>query len=383
MKTYIVDGNLITSDQKIKVMNVVIENGKIIEITDSAIKPEKDSLQINAKDNYVCPGFIDIHFHGAMGKDTMDGEMASLQVSSNYCAEHGVTSFYPTTWAASPDDILSAINNVKENQNKLNGAQALGMHIEGPYINVNYRGAQLQSMIRNPVDEEYHQWFDSGLVKLITCAPEIPGGMEFIKEAVSEDIRISIGHSGANYEQVIEAANNGASQATHLFNGMQALHHREPGTVGGLLEDDRITTQIICDGEHLHPAIIKIVIKAKSVSKVILITDSIRGAGLADGYFDHKGQKFTVRNGIARTPEGGLSGSTLTMDTAVRNVMLFTGKSIEQIIPMVTTTPAVNMGISNKKGFLKAGYDADLVLLNNHFLVEKTIVNGRMVFSRN
>lgn len=181
------------------------------------------------------------------------------------------------------------------------------MHIEGPYINVKYRGAQLQSMIRKPQPEEFKQWFDSGIVKLITCAPEIPGGIEFIKEAVSRDIRISIGHSGATYDQVIEAANNGASQATHLFNGMQGLHHREPGTVGGVLADDRIYAQVISDGVHLHPGVVKIIVQTKSVDKVILITDSIRGAGLSDGDYNQNGQEFSVKEGIARTPEGGLS----------------------------------------------------------------------------
>jgi N-acetylglucosamine-6-phosphate deacetylase len=362
-------------------MNVVIENGKITQISDSPLKPEKGRVQINAKDNYLCPGFIDIHFHGALGKDTMDGEGHSLQVLSNYCAEHGVTTFYPTTWSASTEDIIAAINNVKNNRSALTGAQVPGVHIEGPYINADFRGAQLQSMIRNPTKEEYYQWFESGIVKLITCAPEIAGGMEFIKEATKNGIRISIGHSGATYDQVIEAANCGASQATHLFNGMQGIHHREPGTVGGLLADERIFIQIICDGVHLHPAIVKIIIKAKSASNVILISDSICGAGLPDGDYNQKGQEFYVKDGVARTPEGSLSGSTLALDAAIRNVMTFTGKSIEVIMPMVTSIPAKEMGISQTKGFIKEGYDADLVLLNKQFLVEKTIVDGKVVFS--
>jgi N-acetylglucosamine-6-phosphate deacetylase len=383
MKTYILNANLITQNQIIKGQNVVIENGKIIEINSSLLKTESGSVQIQAKDSFLCPGFIDIHFHGALGKDTMDADIASLQVLSNYCAEHGVTSFYPTTWAARPADIMLAINNVKANQKKLTGAQALGMHIEGPYLNMNFKGAQLQSMIRNPIKKEYREWFDSGVVKLITCAPEITGGMAFIQEAVKQGVRISIGHSGATYEQVIEAADRGASQATHLFNGMHGLHHRDPGTVGGLLDDGRITAQIICDGVHLHPAIVRFTLKTKAASKVILITDSIRGAGLADGYYEHKGQKITVRNGIALTPEGGLSGSTLSMDTAIRNAMKFTGKSISEIIAMATCTPAASMGISNMKGFLQAGYDADLVLLNEQWLVEKTIINGKIIYARN
>ncbi len=382
MKTYILNAILITPHSRTDGMNVIIENGKIINITGTDVRPEQDSVQIDATGLFLCPGLIDIHFHGAMGKDTMDGDLKSLQVLSNYCAEHGVTSFYPTTWAALPEDILLTINNVKENAVHLQGAQVLGVHIEGPYINVKHRGAQFLSMIHNPKSEEYLQWFDSGVVKLITCAPEIPGCIEFIDEATKKDIRISIGHSGATFNQVIEAANHGATQATHLFNGMQGLHHREPGTVGGILADDRIIPQVISDGVHLHPGVVKIAINAKSVDKVILITDSISGAGLPDGDYENKGQKFSVREGIAHTPEGGLSGSTLTLDIAVLNSMKFTGKSLEEIIPMVTSVPAEAMGLS-KKGKLKEGYDADLVLLNQEYQVKKTLVNGKIVFERN
>jgi N-acetylglucosamine-6-phosphate deacetylase len=382
MKTYVLNATLINPMSRTAGVNVIIDDGRILEITTTAIRPEKGSVQIDATCLYLCPGLIDIHFHGAVGKDTMDGDLQSLQILSNYCAEHGVTSFYPTTWAASPDDILLAINNVRENKANLGGAQAMGVHIEGPYINVKHRGAQLQSMIRNPIKEEFLQWFDSGVVKLITCAPEIPGGMDFVEEAISRDIRISIGHSGATYDQVIEAANLGATQATHLFNGMQGLNHREPATVGGLLADERIYPQVICDGVHVHQAVVKIIINAKAVSKVILITDSIRGAGLPDGDYDHKGQKFTVKDSIARTPEGGLSGSTLSLDAAVRNAMRFTEKSIEEIIPMVTSVPAQAMGISRKKGNIEQGYDADLVLVNQAFHVQKTLVNGKIVYER-
>ena len=382
MKAYISNAVLVTPHVKKNGVTVVIENEKIIEITSAPLRGERGSLLIDAAGLILCPGLIDIHFHGAMGKDTMDANLQSLQLLSSYCAEHGVTTFYPTTWAAVPEDIMLAINNVKENQCNVTGARVLGVHIEGPFIDLKYRGAQLQSMIRNPQAEEFQKWFDSGVVKLITCAPEIPGGMEFIEEAVRKGIRISVGHSGATYDQVIEAADHGATQATHLFNGMQGLHHREPGTVGGVLADERIYPQVISDGVHLHPGIVKVVINAKSVDKVILITDSIRGAGLPDGDYENKGQKFSVRAGIARTPEGGLSGSTLTMDAALRNAMKFTGKPLEEVLSMATSVPAQAMGISANKGNVVVGGDADLVLLNQELYVEKTLVGGNIVYER-
>jgi N-acetylglucosamine-6-phosphate deacetylase len=382
MKTYFSHVDLVSENHLLPGKTVVCENRKIIEVSDSKLRVEKGSIEIEGVGNYLCPGFIDIHFHGAMGVDTMDGKLESLQVMSDYCAKHGVTTFYPTTLAASPDDIMRAIKNVQNSLEKLTGARPEGVHIESPYINSDYKGAQLASAIRNPVKKEYQQWFDTRMVKLITCAPEIPGGMEFIKEAVKNNIRISIGHSGATYEEVIKAAESGATQATHLFNGMLGLHHREPGTVGGILADNRISAQIICDGVHLHPAVVKLIVIAKSTSKVILITDSISGAGLPDGEYSENGFIFTVKDGVARTPEGNLSGSTLSLDEAVRNTIKFTGKPIEEVIPMVTSSPATEMGIATTRGKIKVGYDADLVLVNKQLIVEKTIVNGRVVYSR-
>jgi N-acetylglucosamine-6-phosphate deacetylase len=329
---------------------------------------------------YVAPGLIDIHFHGALGKDVMDADPQSLLVMAQFCLEHGVTSFYPTTWSATPNDIFAAIGIVKEYQHLTSGAQIPGIHIEGPYINLEYRGAQLSSMIRTPDKQEFQRWFDSGIVKLITCAPEIPGGFDFIRDAVANDIRISIGHTHAKYEEVVKAADLGAAQATHLFNGMHALHHREPGVVGGVLTDKRIIPQLICDGVHLHPAVIDLVVNTKTPSRVILITDSIRGTGLPDGAYDNKGQKFVVVDGVARTPEGGLSGSTLSLDQAVRNTMKFTHRPITEILPMATSIPAAAMGLEGRKGIIKAGADADLVFLNRDFLVERAFVQGKCLY---
>jgi N-acetylglucosamine-6-phosphate deacetylase len=343
---------------------------------------DNSDVVLDAHGLFIVPGFIDLHFHGAMGKDAMDADGTSLQVMSDFCAAHGVTSFYPTTWSASQSDILDAIICVKENKNKVHGAQILGVHVEGPYVDLKYRGAQSTGMIRIPDKSEYLPWFESGVVKIITCAPEVAGCIEFITEAINNDVRISIGHSQADYDQVISAANLGVTQATHIFNGMVGLHHRDPGTVGGIFDDDRILAQVICDGVHLHPAIVRLILKAKTNSKIILITDSIRGAGLPDGDYENKGQKFSVRNAIARTPEGGLSGSTLTMDQALRNFLNFTNCRLEDALSMVTLVPAIEMGISDRKGKIVVGGDADIVLLNNNLFVEKTIVNGQIVYSK-
>ncbi|MBA7581853.1 N-acetylgalactosamine-6-phosphate deacetylase [subsurface metagenome] len=228
---------------------------------------------------------------------------------------------------------------------------------------------------------EYRKWLDSGIVRLVTVAPENPGALEFIDKAVNQGVKFSIGHSGASYDQVVEAADHGLNQATHLFNGMLGLHHRAPGTAGGVLMDERIYAQIIADGVHVHTAMIKLSVRAKGISKIILITDSIRGAGLPDGYYDKHGQQFTVKDGIARTPMGGLSGSTLTLDEAIKNMIKFTSMPLNDVLPMATSVPAEAMGWQEQRGVLKPGADADVVVLNEDFNVEKTFVLGNEVYS--
>ena len=382
MRTVIENGVIITAGRRIENSIIIIDNGKITDISSKHNGDKYEGIVLNAAGMFILPGFIDIHFHGAKGKDIMDAELTSLQIMSDYCASHGVTSYYPTTWSAPQDDILDALMCVKENQNKIRGAKIQGVHIEGPYVDHKYRGAQLPSLIRNPEKTEYRTWFETGVVKIVTCAPEIDGCQQFIGEAVKNGVRISIGHSQANYDQVIATSNLGATQATHLFNGMAGLHHREPGTVGGILDDPRILVEVICDGVHLHPAIIRLIRAVKSSSKIVLITDSIRGAGLPDGDYDHKGQKFSVRDGIARTPEGGLSGSTLTLDQAILNYMMFTGASLEETISSITMVPALEMGLDDHKGRIAVGYDADLVWLDKNYEVAKTFVMGEIVFSK-
>jgi N-acetylglucosamine-6-phosphate deacetylase len=382
MKVNLVNGIILSPDEKIENAVLTIDNGVISEISPSRPQKNKDGLTIDAEGFFITPGLIDIHFHGAMGCDAMDADRESLQIMSDYCARHGVTSFYPTTWSAASTDILESIRCIQECKDTIKGAKILGVHIEGPYVDVKFRGAQLPSMIRNPDEEEYQTWFSTGIVKIITCAPELNGCNEFIKQAVDNGIRISIGHSQATYQQVIQAADLGASQATHIFNGMQGLHHRDPGTVGGILDDDRMVAQVICDGVHLHPTIVRLILRAKTISRVILITDSIRGAGLPDGDYENGGQKFFVRDGIARTPEGGLSGSTLSLDQAIRNFIQFTGVKLEDALATVTTAPAKEMGVSNRKGKIAAGYDGDLVLFNDKLEVEKTIVAGEIIYDR-
>ena len=382
MKTFITGGKIILSDTRIEQKTLVIENQKISEIIANLPKPSDSDKVVNAQGKWVLPGLIDIHVHGACGLDMMDCSTDAIHTLGHYFAAHGVTSYLPTTWSASPELMLKATENVANCPQTENGARHLGVHIEGPYLSVKHRGAQLKDLIRKPDPIEYQKWLDTGVVKLITIAPENEGALEFIDLAVKQGVEFSIGHSGASYEQVIEAADHGVKQATHLYNGMLGLHHRNPGTVGAILTDDRIFAQIIADGVHVHPAMIKLAVRAKGISRIILITDSIRGTGLPDGDYDYYEQKFTVTNRIACTPEGRLSGSTLTLDQALRNMIKFTGMPLNEVLPMATSVPAEAMGWSGQLGALKPGADADVIILNDDLIVEKTFVLGKEVFSK-
>lgn len=382
MNTFITNSILITPFEMIDKAVIEIEVGLIKKIHSGDVAIPTGAQVIDAGGHYVCPGMIDIHIHGALGKDTMDvDDRDVMKTLAQLCVRHGVTSFYPTTWSASKEQILAAITNIKEHMNDTDGAQILGAHLEGPYLSKEFKGAQSANNIRIPDKDEYIKWFDSGVVKIITCAPEIDKGFGFAESATARGIRVAIGHSGASYEEVIRAASLGATQATHLFNGMPGIHHRKPGTVVGILADDRIFAQIICDGVHLHPAIISMVVKAKTPNRTILISDAIRGTGLPDGTYDNNGQIMKIEAGIARTAEGGLSGSTIMLDKAIQYMQKNTDLDITQIIQMATSTPALEMGLFGRKGILREQADADLVILDKNLEVQMTFVKGKRFFS--
>lgn len=408
MKYIITRADLYTPDKHLPDATLVIEDGKIAQVAaQGEVAASRAAQTVDATGMIVAPGMIDVHFHGALGLDTMDADPSSLHRLARWCLEHGVTSFYPTTWSASSEDILQALRAVAAAQadqraaryssataasstatggqnhaGPIPGAHIMGAHLEGPYINLKYRGAQLAEMIRPPDPAEYLPWFDTGVVRLVTSAPEIVHGFDFIRAAVANDAVVAIGHSQATWAQVNRAADLGATQATHIFNGMVGLHHRKPGTVGGILTDKRIYAQMICDGVHLHPAVVRLVMDVKTPERTILITDAVRGTGLPDGEYEHKGQRFTVVDGVARTPEGGLSGSTLTLDQALRNALQFTQRPLQQLFATVSSVPAAAMGLAGKKGTIQPGADADLVFFNSGLAVQAVWLMGEPVFER-
>lgn len=380
MRTLITGGTILTPHTTLAGHTLVAEDGIITALAAGPVASQAGDTIIDASGRWVVPGFIDVHVHGAVGCDTMDATPEAIASMARFYAQHGVTAYLPTTMTASAEAIRAAIDNVVACAQPPDGARHLGLHLEGPYLNLDYRGAQHPGYFRAPQPDEYAGWFATGHIRLVTAAPELDGAEQFVRAGRARGVEFAIGHSGASYQQVIEAANWGMRQATHAFNGMLGLHHREPGTLGGVLADERIFCQIIADGVHVHPAMVKLLVRAKGPSRTILITDAMRATGLSDGEYDLGGQAVTVRDGVARIATGSLAGSTLTLDAALRNVIQFTGLSLAEALPMATSVPAEALGLAGRKGTLAPGADADIALLTPDLTVSATLISGRVVY---
>ncbi len=307
----------------------------------------------------VIAGFVDIHTHGCLGHDTMDGD--SLAEMSDYLASRGTTSWCPTTMTAPVSALRTLIEKPIPSGS---GAHILGFHLEGPYISAKYCGAQRADLIKAPSPSDFE---GIGNISLMTLAPETEGAVEFIKSA---PFPISLGHTGADYATAMAAFAAGADSLTHVFNAMAPLHHREPA-LPGAAADSGAYVQVICDGNHLHPATVRLLYRLFGRDRMILISDSMRAAGLPDGDYELGGQPVYVRGGVARTASGALAGSTSTLSDCVRYAISI-GIPRDDAIAMASETPARYLGIS--KGKVAAGYDADLLIVDEQMNVIETIL---------
>jgi N-acetylglucosamine-6-phosphate deacetylase len=375
-------GTLVLPKETLRDVNVIVRNGVIQEVTTDAVNTE-DAAWVDASAHTVLPGFVDIHVHGALDYDTMDATPEALETMSMFFASHGVTSFVPTTMTARREEIDAALANIQTMMERgVSGAQILGAHIEGPYLNVKQCGAQHPDLIRPANRDEYCPWFERGITRLITIAPEIAENGNLIDDALRAHVAIAIGHSDADYATATRCFVRGVSQATHTFNGMRGLHHREPGTAGAVLAHDDVVAQVIADNVHVHPAVMNIIYKCKTAHKLALITDAIEAVGLGDGVYKLGPQEITVREGQARIASGSLAGSTLTMDVALRNIMAATQCSLNEASVMSALTPATSIGLGQRKGGIAPNYDADFAVLDADMQVVETIVGGRSVYKR-
>ncbi len=369
--------NLVLNDKIIKNGSIAFDN-KIKNIYKTNINKNNYDEVIDGEGGYLTPGLINIHIHGAGGYDTMEGSYQAFNEISKTVIKHGVTGFLPTTMTMEKEEIKNTLKNIRKAKKRgVEGAEILGVNVEGPFINSEYKGAQNEKNIIKPDFSLIENFTD--IIKIITIAPEIDGAEEFIKKTVKKGIIVSVGHSGATKEDVNKAKHWGLSHATHLFNAMTGLHHRHPGIVGATLVSD-LSCELIADFIHLRPSILKLVTKAKEIENIILITDSMEAAGLAEGEYDLGGQKVTVKDGAARLNDGTLAGSILTMDRAVKNMYNATDLELFEVINMATLYPAKLIHVDNQIGKLEEEYLANLTLFNKDLNIKKVYINGKEIF---
>lgn len=375
-------GRVLTPWRVLEQGTVVVEGDRIAAVLEGPAPDLPRAEWVDATGLLVVPGFVDIHIHGVAGHDTMDATPEALEGMARFLARHGVTGFLPTTVAAATQDILDAVANVAACQGQdLGGARVLGVHLEGPYLSPHWRGAQPLEHIRPADPREYEQFFAYGNVRLLTLAPEVPENRALISYAVGRGAAVAMGHSGATYEEVLEAVSLGLSQASHTFNGMVPLHHRQPGAVGAALTCEAIFAQVIVDLVHVHPAVVRLLVQVKGVGRTVLVSDAMQATGLPDGVYTLGRQRVRVREGVARLdPGGSLAGSTLTLDRALANVMAAAGLSLEEALPMATAVPAAAIGLGGTVGTLEPGCRADLLLLDPSLCVRLTMIGGRVVY---
>ncbi len=385
----IINGRVISPRAVLENHCVVIENGKIAQVapTQQVLWPE-DAEVIDADGNFVAPGFVDMHVHGAMGHDTMEASVEALAQIAKFHARGGTTTLTPTTVSDSAQRIEAALDAVAQAMgHDFGGAQIFGAHIEGPYVSREKCGAQPPQHVRNPDPTEYTAWLDrDGLVTQMTLAPELPGALELVEALLEREILPSGGHTAANYEQVSTAIERGLCHATHLFNCMSAATKSGPFRVPGALEtflaDDRVMVELIADGRHVHPELMRLAVRAKGVDKVCLITDATAGAGLTEGAeFEVGVTHGVVRNGAALATDGSaLVGSVATMIGTVRNMVELVGISVAEAVRMASLNPARALGIGGHKGSLEPRKDADIAIFTSAFEVKKTMIGGRVAY---
>ena len=363
-------GNFFVDDK------ILLYDEKIISVQNSLDDVNVDEI-IDAENNFVAPGFINIHIHGCNGFDAMDEDPVALDGMRKFLPSCGVTSFLPTTMTMSVDRIKVALKNIRDKMNKnFGGAKILGAHLEGPFINAKFKGAQDEKFIL-PADFEIFSDFVD-VIKIVTIAPEI-ADENFIKRCRAENIIVSIGHSAATYEDALTAIELGANHVTHLFNAQTGLHHRKPGIVGAALTS-KVIVELIADNVHVHPAAQKIVAKVKPRDEIILITDSVRACGIGDGISELGGQKIFVKGNLATLENGTLVGSVATMNNVVKNFSRNCHLNVAEVVELVTKNPAQELKIFDKVGSISVGKLADFVIFDEEFNIKRTIIDGQINF---
>lgn len=369
-------------DHRFETLCVLSENGVITEIGEWISAPEAE--RIDLKGRRLVPGFLDIHTHGAAGVDVNSADPDGYEKISRFMASQGTTGWLGSVLTDTREQTLTCIEAYKQWKGmEHRGAVMMGIHLEGPFLSPEYKGAMPEHLLQSkniPLIEEY-QKAAQGEIRYITVSPEVDGMVEDIPKLKALGIQVAIGHSGADYDTARAAVANGAMASTHTGNAMKLLHQHFPAIWGAVLEDDRVYCEVICDGRHLHPGTVRLILKTKGLERVVAVTDSIMAAGLPDGEYRLGVNEVVVIDGDAKLKENGTrAGSTLTSGKALKNLIAFTGRPAEELIPLLTENPAKLLGMDGQRGFIRQGLFADFVVLDENDGVEETYVQGRRVF---
>ena len=375
---YIING-FVYVDRVFVEKTVAIQDGKIELLDNVTVIPEGANVY-DAAGKKVVPGFIDAHTHGAVGVDINAATAEDLEKICKFVAKNGTTSWFCSILTDTKEQTEWCIDEFKKHQQmESEGANLLGIHLEGPFLSSEYKGAMPEHLLMKPnmqLLEEYQKRAE-GNIKYITISPEVEGIADDIPAMKELGITVAIGHSGADYDTSWKAINNGAECCTHTFNAMKLLHQHFPAIMGAALESD-IYCEAICDGRHLHPGTVRLLIKTKGIDRVVAITDSIMAAGLPDGNYKLGVNDVVVEDGDAKLADTGVrAGSTLTQNVALKNLLAFTGRPLEEVLVLLTENPAKLLKIFETKGSIANGKDADLVILDEANEIAEVFVGGK------
>lgn len=371
-------GNIVLPDRVLMNGQVTVQDGRIVDIVPAQSVDEGDMETILVEEGYLWPGLIDLHVHGSGGADIMDGTPEAFSTVSKTLLSYGVTGYLATTVTADKASLTRVFDALDHWQNGVGGAEILGVHLEGPWICPQYKGAQNPEFIQTPQsgDGKWASETSRGKLKIVTLAPEQPGVSTVISELVQEGVIVSIGHTNATYEQVEAAVQCGASQVTHTFNAMRGLHHREPGVVGAALGMEQLHCEVIADGHHVHPKAVELLVKTKGIDKTLLISDGISAVHMPEGTYELGGLMVHTLDGKATLADGTLAGSLLTLNKAVMNTVRFVNIPIWQAVRMASLNPATRLGLEADLGSIEIGKRAHLVAVDSIGQVQQVWMDG-------
>src|SRR5580700_5628417 len=376
-------GRMLTPTAEITDAGILIRDGVIEELgLREGMRLPDGAEEISATDRTAMPGFVDVHIHGAGGRDVMEGSIEALAGVTKTVARHGTTSFVATTVTASPDDTIRSVEGIAHyisQQHEADDARAevLGVHFEGPFLSPERRGVHPPEWLQLPSSEMLEKLLQAaaGNAQILTIAPELLGAMPCIDAARNAGMVVAMGHTDATYEQARAAIAHGVHHAVHVYNAMRPFSHRDSGVIGAVLTSPEVSAELIADGVHVEEAAMRVLLQAKGPGCVILVSDGISATGMPDGTYSLGKFDVTVTDGVARNSEGKLAGSTLTLDRALRNIVRM-GWSLSDAVRMLTANPAKLLGLEFKKGALRTGADADIVLLNEALEVTNVWARG-------